>query len=97
MCDCLKKSEEKVTEHLTETLKERGIDIVEIDKSESGYANKGLSLGKNGGWKLFLPFELKYTPRKKDGSEGKEKTHKASMYPPFCPFCGNKMEELTED
>lgn len=93
MCDCLEKTEENLIKHLTERLgKDTTIQDVNID--ESGYVNKGLSLGA--GWKLFLPYAFKYTPTKKDGSAGKEKTFKTSIFPTFCPFCGLRFEKKEE-
>lgn len=90
MCDCLKKSEEKLIGHVTENLK-KDWTIKEINEKESGYTNKGLVFSSGGGWKLYIPFEVKYTPVKKDGSDGKEKTYKTNVFPNFCPFCGKKM------
>lgn len=91
MCDCLNKSEERLITHLSEQI---GKDqkIKEVNKSDSGYTCKGLTLSKGGGWKVILPFEFKYTPFKKDGTPGKEKVYKTNVFPSFCPFCGKEME-----
>lgn len=94
MCDCLEKSEERLIGHVTDNLKKE-VKIKEVNKSDSGYVNKGLTFSAGGGWKLLLPFHVKYTPLKKDGSEGKEKTYKTNVFPTFCPFCGKPMETKT--
>jgi hypothetical protein len=90
MCDCLKKSEENLIAHVAENLK-KDYPIKEVNEKESGYVNKGLVFSNPGGWKLFLPFELKYTLVKKDGTPGKEKTYKTNVFPTYCPWCGGKM------
>ncbi len=85
MCDCLKKSEERVKDHLVE---QRGLVNVE----EFGYDNTALTFGDNDSdIKIYLPFSVSHKPIKKDGSIGNLKTHKVSIFPTFCPFCGVKL------
>lgn len=86
MCDCLKKSENEITDHLIKA------NDIKYPK-ESGYVNKVLSFSDiNGGWKLALPFELSFNPKKADGTVGKEKKIKTNILPTFCPFCGVKIK-----
>lgn len=67
------------------------VNLKSVNEKASGYTNKGLTFGENGGWQLFMPFELKYTFIKKDGTDSREQTKKTSMFPAFCPFCGKKI------
>lgn len=94
MCTCLKKSEEKIFNFVKEGLEKERTNIDSFNKEESGYVNQVLTFGDVGsGWKLVMPFEVKYTPRKKNGELGRECTYKTNIFPAFCPFCGKKQKE----
>jgi hypothetical protein len=87
-CDCLIESEKKMIAHVKEALsKEQSVDS--WNERDSGYTTKAFFF--TGGTKLTLPFEVKYTPLKKDGTQGKEKVYKTSILPSYCPFCGKPL------
>lgn len=88
MCNCLDETTQSAIDLVSVKLRGRQT-IKEINIADSGYVNRALTFGKNGGWRLIFPIEVKYTPFLKDGSVGKEKTYKTNMFPSFCPFCGN--------
>lgn len=90
MCKCLEESENNAIDYISEKLQKRFKDV-EIDKEESGYTNKVLSFS-TGSWQLMMPFEVRYTFEKKDGSRSSGKVEKTSIFPTFCPFCGKKIE-----
>lgn len=89
-CDCLEKSEKNLIDFLKTNFKESGKNIAAYNDEESGYVNKVLSFGDEGGWKLVMPFELLYTPIKANGEKGREVKYKTSIFPTYCPFCGEK-------
>jgi len=85
MCTCIRESEKKISDHLIETHK-----LTDVD--EFGYANKAFIFDSYQSSKIYLPFEVVYTPTKKDGTKGRDKTLKTNIFPTFCPFCGVKYE-----
>lgn len=87
-CNCLAKSTKTVVDHLKNQLQEECRQTVEVNEKDSGYTNRVLTF--TSGYKLMMPFELKYTPIKANGEKGKEKTKKISVFPTYCPFCGKK-------
>lgn len=90
MCKCLKETTEKTIDFIKANFKKEGKKIAAYNEDDSGYVNRVLSFGNNGGWKLVMPFEVKYTPIKTNGTEGRETTYKTSIFPTYCPFCGKK-------
>lgn len=82
-------------EFVKSNMLEEGKKVAEWNEKDSGYVNRLLSLGSgsNGGWKLVMPFEVKYTPIKVNGTKGREVTYKTNIFPTFCPFCGEKNTE----
>lgn len=91
MCNCLKKTTEKTIDFIKENFKKEGKKVSSYNEDDSGYLNRVLSFGSiNGGRKLVMPFELKYTPIKANGTHGREATYKTSIFPTYCPFCGKK-------
>jgi hypothetical protein len=90
MCKCLQVSEDNAIEHISKKLSERYSGF-ELNKEDSGYINKVLSFS-TGGLHLIMPFEVRYTFQKKDGTRSSGKVEKTSIFPTFCPFCGIKIE-----
>lgn len=93
MCNCLKESTKKILGFVKMNLAKEGKKIAEWNDADSGYVNRALSFGDNGGWKLIMPFEVKYTPVKANGTNGREVTYKTNIFPAFCPFCGKKTDK----
>lgn len=92
MCQCLKESENKLFAHLKEQIS-KDAKVKSFDESESHYLNKGLVFTGDGGWKLYMEYQIAYIPVKKDGSDGVPKKKTVNIFPTFCPFCGVKMKE----
>lgn len=97
MCNCLHESQEKIIAFVKDNMTKEGKKVAEWNENDSGYVNLVLSFGDDGGgWKLVMPFEVKYTPIKANGTNGREVTYKTSIFPAFCPFCGKPMKEKTK-
>lgn len=94
MCKCLETTENNAIATISTKLQKR-FKAIEVDKIESGYTNKVLAFS-TGGWQLMMPFELRYTFEKKDGTRSSGKVEKTSIFPTFCPFCGVKIERKEE-
>jgi len=93
MCKCLDESQKKIFAFVKDNMIKEGKKVAEWNEDDSGYVNRVLSFGKDGGWKLVMPFEVKYTPIKVNGTNGREVTYKISIFPAYCPFCGKKTED----
>jgi hypothetical protein len=89
-CDCLKTSEKNIIDFVKKDFETNGKKVSNFNDKESGYVNKVFSFGKDGGLKLVMPFEVAYTPIKANGTLGKEVKYKTSIFPTYCPFCGQK-------
>jgi len=85
MCNCIKKTEARLLEHLREKYPDR---IINMDHDD-GLQNQAFTFGEGSGEnKIYIDFFSHYTFKKKDGSQSVSKKDTVRMFFTFCPFCG---------
>nr|WP_294897773.1 hypothetical protein [uncultured Pedobacter sp.] len=90
-CECIENAEKGAVNMLRKQHPERVYDDVSTF-GDTGFQNLSLSLGEEGGLKLFFEFKTHYTFTKANGEQSAQKTHKISLYPSYCPFCGRDLK-----
>ena len=84
-CDCMKDSENKIKEHLSNRkTNPEGFEIFESDWEYKSWYPKV---------RLYANYIVKSTFKKKDGTTSKPKNEHVSIYFTYCPFCGKKYDE----
>lgn len=79
-CDCITKSENRLRDKMiVDNIDKEGFNI-----TSAHYANQSIFPDQ----KIYMPFEMRYTVTKKDGSKSQEKIKKFNIFPSYCPICG---------
>lgn len=94
MCNCIKEVGEKMELRLKEQI---GMENV-YSFDHIGFDNMVYSLeGSRMGYLLTIPYSITYSRKKKDGSKAKTLSReKTSLAFAYCPFCGEKYPENTD-
>lgn len=91
MCDCISQTTHSLTDKLISKV-ETKVKVNEwIDKGT--YQNRSFSM-KGGPTRIGMSFVIQYRIEKTNGEPAKNiTTENITIYPSFCPFCGEKYPE----
>lgn len=89
-CNCIEEVEINTIKYLKE--QNPTWDIEEINHfAGTGLQNTGFSFGN--GTFLYHELKVRYTFEKTNGQRSQSKTKSISIYPQYCPFCGNQLSK----
>lgn len=92
-CNCIKEVEQKTIAHLKERYPDKTYNEELNGFEGTGLLNQALSMGENGGYKLYHQFAIEVTFTKVNGTQSKPKKETVNIYQTFCPFCGIRLIE----
>lgn len=91
MCDCIKQTTESSQKYIVKQVEEK--NTIDEWVSKGRYMNTGYSMS-GGSTKIGMSFIAEYRRRKVNGEpEKKLTTVNMTIYPTYCPFCGEKYSE----
>lgn len=84
MCDCIKKVEDKMKNHIQETANGETYDY-KLLQTHFPFVKNTIK-----GRITYTEFQYMLAPIKKDGTTGKHKKQTVNISHSYCPFCGEK-------